>query len=148
MEQRIERLNSLVKRMDTALSRPELSPEKRAAAERVKAGAQALLEHRKASYPSPEPTEPKAESPPVRPPNSSVETMDDEAREPTLGGRRTREPYQIGWLYAVPCFMASFFVCSLAYSVLPHMWGLRDVVMTLLPVLMTIYMVNAIEKHK
>ena len=57
------------------------------------------------------------------------------------------EPFQVNWFYAVPSFMASFFVCSLIYGILPYMWGLRDVLMTLAPVLITIYAINDIERN-
>ena len=52
--QQITRLEILVQRMQSALAKPDLSPERRAAAERVLTGTQAMLVRRRAHLEDPE----------------------------------------------------------------------------------------------
>lgn len=55
--------------------------------------------------------------------------------------------FEIGWIYAVPSFMASLFVCVIIGNVLPSMWGIREIVIVLVTVVITIATLREIQRN-
>lgn len=73
--------------------------------------------------------------------------MDDNADD--LRPQQGSEPrqFEISWVYAVPCFMASLFVCVIIGNVLPSMWGIREIVIVLVTVVITVGTLREIQRN-
>ena len=73
--------------------------------------------------------------------------MDDDADDLRLEQGSEPRQFEISWLYAVPCFMASLVVSVIIGNVLPSMWGIREIVIVLVTVAITIATLREIQRH-
>jgi hypothetical protein len=73
--------------------------------------------------------------------------MEDDQESIGLRQGAAPQQFEVERLYAIPSFMASLFVCAFLGEILPSMWGIKDIVLVLAAVIMTIATLREIQRY-